>query len=47
MIDGIKNKVFFIAEAGVNHNGSLRLALEMINLAKIAGADCIEFKAFH
>lgn len=41
-----KNKVFFIAEAGVNHNGSLGVALKMINLAKKAGADCIKFQAF-
>ena len=41
-----KNKVFFIAEAGVNHNGDINLALEMIDLAKKAGADCIKFQAF-
>jgi N-acetylneuraminate synthase len=41
-----KNKVFFIAEAGVNHNGNINIALKMIDLAKKAGADCIKFQAF-
>ena len=41
-----KNKVFIIAEAGVNHNGKLEYALEMVKLAKKAGADCIKFQAF-
>lgn len=41
-----KNKVFIIAEAGVNHNGKIELALEMIKSAKKAGADCIKFQAF-
>ncbi len=40
------DKVFFIAEAGVNHNGNIELALKMIKLAKKAGADCIKFQAF-
>ena len=42
----IKNKVFFIAEAGVNHNGDIKKALEMVSVAKNAGADCIKFQAF-
>ena len=41
-----KNKVFIIAEAGVNHNGNLDLALKMIKKAKEANADCIKFQAF-
>ena len=41
-----KNKVFIIAEAGVNHNGNLNLALEMVKKAKEANADCIKFQAF-
>jgi N,N'-diacetyllegionaminate synthase len=38
--------VFVIAEAGVNHNGSIELAKKMIDKAKDAGADCIKFQTF-
>ncbi|WHE06690.1 N-acetylneuraminate synthase [Thermoanaerobacterium thermosaccharolyticum] len=38
--------VYVIAEAGVNHNGSLKLAKLMIDKAKEAGADCIKFQTF-
>ena len=34
------DKVFFIAEAGINHNGSIEKAKELIDLAKKCGADC-------
>jgi len=40
------NHVFIIAEAGVNHNGSLELAKKMIYVAKEAGADAIKFQTF-
>lgn len=40
------SKVYIIAEAGVNHNGELNLALELIDLAKLSGADCIKFQTF-
>lgn len=36
-----------IAEAGVNHNGDLSLAFEMIDKAKDAGADFIKFQTFN
>ncbi|OIP86930.1 MAG: N-acetylneuraminate synthase [Syntrophaceae bacterium CG2_30_49_12] len=39
-------KTFIIAEAGVNHNGSLELAKKMIDAAVEAGADAIKFQTF-
>ncbi len=38
--------VFIIAEAGVNHNGSLNLAKQLVDEAKKAGANCIKFQTF-
>lgn len=38
--------VFIIAEAGVNHNGSLRTAKRMVTAAKETGADAIKFQTF-
>ena len=43
---GIDSPVFFIAEAGVNHNGSLKIALKMVDVAKKVGADAIKFQTF-
>ena len=37
---------FIIAEAGVNHNGNLDMALQLIDLAKLAGADAVKFQTF-
>lgn len=39
-------KTFIIAEAGVNHNGRLDLALELVKTAKTCGADAIKFQSF-
>lgn len=38
--------VFIIAEAGVNHNGDAQRALEMVEVARKAGADAIKFQSF-
>ena len=39
-------KVLIIAEAGINHNGSLKRAIKMIKIAKKIGADVIKFQTF-
>ena len=38
--------VFIIAEAGVNHNGSVDLAKKLIDVASISGADAVKFQTF-
>jgi len=40
------NKVYIIAEAGVNHNGSVENAIKLIDCAVSAGADAIKFQTF-
>lgn len=40
------NKVYVIAEAGVNHNGNIELAKELIDVAAKAKADAVKFQAF-
>lgn len=42
----INNSVYIIAEAGVNHNGDINLALDLIEKAKLSGADCVKFQTF-
>ena len=39
-------KTYIIAEAGVNHNGDINIAFQLIEEAKRAGADCIKFQTF-
>jgi N,N'-diacetyllegionaminate synthase len=39
-------KVLIIAEAGVNHNGDLALAMKLIDVAAEAGADLVKFQTF-
>jgi len=38
--------VFIIAEAGVNHNGSVDLARKLIDVASTSGADAVKFQTF-
>ena len=37
---------YFIAEAGVNHNGSLRFGKKLIDIAKVSGANAVKFQTF-
>lgn len=39
-------KTFIIAEAGVNHNGSMTLAKQLIDAAASSGADAVKFQTF-
>ena len=40
------SKTIIIAEAGVNHNGNIDLARQMIDVAKEAGSDIIKFQSY-
>ena len=42
----MKNRTLIIAEAGVNHNGDLALAKQLIERAAEAGADLVKFQTF-
>lgn len=40
----IPRHIFFIAEIGINHNGDIKLAKDMISMAKAAGCDAVKFQ---
>jgi len=42
----MKKKTFIIAEAGVNHNGSVKIAKELIVAGALAGVDAVKFQSF-
>lgn len=42
----IQGSTYIIAEAGVNHNGSLDMACQLVDVAADAGADAIKFQTF-
>lgn len=40
-------RVLIIAEAGVNHNGDIKIAKKLIDQAKVCGADIVKFQTFN
>ncbi len=42
----LHNYLYIIAEAGVNHNGEVSAALRLVDVARMAGADCVKFQAY-
>ncbi len=40
------SEIFIIAEAGVNHNGSIKIAKGLVDVAVDAGADAVKFQTF-
>ena len=42
----MKNKTLIIAEAGVNHNGNINLALKQVDIASKSRADYVKFQTY-
>ena len=40
----VRKKIFFIAEIGINHNGDINIAKQLIDNAKEAGFDAVKFQ---
>ena len=40
------NRCYIIAEIGINHEGSINIARQLINKAKKGGADAVKFQFF-
>jgi len=47
MIQSENYKTLIIAEAGVNHNGDIKLARQLVDVAADAGADRVKFQTFN
>src|SRR3990167_8841712 len=43
-IIGYDRPVFLVAEIGINHNGDIEIAKQLIDMAKAAGCDAIKFQ---
>lgn len=44
---GLDNPTYFIAEAGLNHNGDIKIAKKLIDEANKAGADAVKFQTYN
>jgi N-acetylneuraminate synthase len=45
-IISVQSPTFIVAEAGVNHNGDMRIAHEMVDVALQSGVDAVKFQSF-
>ena len=39
-----QNRCYIVAEIGINHNGDIEIAKQLINVAKVAGCDAVKFQ---
>ena len=39
-----KQKIYIIAEIGINHNGDINIAKKLIDIAQVAGCDIVKFQ---